>query len=133
MYMNSYLTFNGECKAAFTVYQQVFGGTIESMMPHTGSPMEKHVPPEWGDKILHARLNVGDAVLMGSDAPPDRYEATKGMSVHIGVDDPQEADRIFGALVEGGKVQMAMQKTFWATRFGMLTDRFGTPWIVNCA
>jgi len=82
--------------------------------------------------VMHARLIVGDEVLMGSDAPPDRYEPMKGITVTLGVDEPADAERIFSALAEGGTVQMPIQQTFWAARFGMLTDRFGTPWMINC-
>jgi PhnB protein len=133
MQLISYLTFNGQCEEAFRFYEQSLGGQIESMMPHSGSPMENHVPAEWKDKIMHARLTVGGATLMGSDAPPDRYEAPKGSWVHIGLEDAAEADRIFQILSEGGSINMPIQKTFWASRFGMLVDRFGTPWMVNCA
>jgi PhnB protein len=90
------------------------------------------VPVEWRNKILHARLTVGDQVLMGSDAPPGHYEEPKGFSVSLQISDPADAERIFNVLAENGKVQMPMQKTFWAVRFGMLVDRFGVPWMVNC-
>ena len=132
MQLNPYLTFNGQCEAAFKFYEKVLGGKIEAMMTFGGSPMEDRAPAEWRDKIMHARLTAGVNVLMGSDAPPDRYEPMKGITVSIGVDDPAEAERIFHALAEGATVQMPIQQTFWATRFGMLTDRFGTPWMINC-
>jgi PhnB protein len=132
MLLNPYLTFRGDCEAAFTLYAQVLGGKIEAMMRHQGSPMEGHVAPEWRSKIMHARLVVGGQVLMGSDAPPDRQEDSKGFSVSITVDQPAEAERIFHALAEKGTVRMPIQKTFWAERFGMLVDRFGIPWMVNC-
>lgn len=79
-----------------------------------------------------ARLDVGDAVLMGSDAPSGRYEEPKGFSVSIQLKDPADAERIFRALAEKGTVRMPLEKTFWAQRFGMLVDRFGVPWMVNC-
>jgi len=132
MQINPYLLFNGECEAAFKFYEQCLGGKIESMMTHAGTPAEAHVPPEWRNKILHARLAVGQALLMGSDAPPDRYQEPKGFSVSLQIKDAGEADRIFHALEERGKVQMPIQKTFWATRFGMVVDRFGIPWMINC-
>lgn len=84
MKLNPYLLFDGQCEAAFKFYERVLGGKIEAMMPHEGTPVAAQVPPEWRKKILHARLIVGDDVLMGSDAPPDRYEAMKGFSVTIG-------------------------------------------------
>jgi PhnB protein len=133
MQLNPYLLFNGQCEAAFKFYEKILGGEIEAMIPHEGTPAAEHVPPEWRKKILHARLSVGDEVLMGSDAPPDRYEAMKGFSVTLGIDDPAAAERIFHALAENGTVRMPIEKTFWALRFGMLVDQFGTPWMVNCA
>jgi PhnB protein len=130
--MNPYLLFDGRCEAAFKFYAKVLGGKIEAMMPHEGTPAAEHVPSEWRSKIIHARMVVGDKVLMGSDAPPDRHEAMKGISVMLGVEKPAEAERIFNALAEGADVRMPLQKTFWAERFGMLVDQFGTPWMINC-
>jgi PhnB protein len=132
MKLNSYLTFNGQCEAAFKFYEQCLGGKIVAMVKHAGTPAEEHVPAEWRNKIMHARLVVGDEVLMGSDAPPDRYEQSKGFSVTVGVDDPKDAERIFDALAKNGTVKMPIQKTFWAARFGMLVDQFGIPWMINC-
>ena len=132
MQLNPYLFFDGQCETAFKFYERVLGGKIEAMMPHEGTPAAEHVPPQWRGKILHARLIVGGEVLMGSDAPPDRYEAMKGFSVTLGIADPKEAERIFHALAENGTVRMPMQQTFWAVRFGMLIDQFGTPWMINC-
>ena len=132
MYLNPYLTFNGTCEAAFQFYEKVLGGKIVAMIPHAGTPAEGHVPPEWRSKIMHGRLTFGDEILMGSDAPPDRYEAMQGFSVTLGIDEPAEAERVFHALAEGGTVRMPIQQTFWAARFGMLVDKFGTPWMINC-
>jgi PhnB protein len=132
MQLNPYLTFGGQCEAAFKFYAKVLGGKIEAMMPHEGTPAAEHVPPEWRSKIMHARLTVGDKVLMGSDAPPAHHEPMKGFSVTLGVEDPADAERIFHALAENGTVRMPIQQTFWAARFGMLVDRFGTPWMINC-
>jgi len=132
MQMNPYLLFDGRCEAAFKFYAKVLGGKIEAMMPHEGTPAAEHVPSEWRSKIVHARMVVGDKVLMGSDAPPDRHEAMKGISVMLGVEKPAEAERIFNALAEGADVRMPLQKTFWAERFVMLVDQFGTPWMINC-
>jgi len=133
MQVNPYLMFNGTCEAAFKFYEKVLRGKIEAMIPHKGSPAESHVPPEWKDKIMHARLVIGDEVLMGSDAPPDHFEQPKGFSVAVNPTDPAEADRIFNALAENGTTTMPIQQTFWAERFGMCVDRFGIPWMVNCA
>ena len=132
MQLNAYLTFNGQCEAAFKFYERCLVGKIVAMMPHEGTPVAEHVPAEWRNKILHARLTVGDQVMMGSDAPPSRYEEPKGFSVSVQIKDPAEAERIFQALAENGKVQMPIQQTFWAARFGMLMDQFGIPWMINC-
>ncbi len=132
MQLNPYLFFNGQCEAAFKAYAECLDGKIEAMIPHAGTPAEQGVPPEWRNKILHARMTVGNEVLMGSDAPPGRYEVPKGFSVSLEIRDPAEAERVFNTLAEKGDVHMPMQKTFWAERFGMLTDRFGTPWMINC-
>jgi PhnB protein len=132
MQLNPYLIFNGRCEEAFKFYAQCLGGKIETMLPHAGTPAEKHSPPEWRDKILHATLSVNGEVLMGSDAPPQHYEQPKGFSVSLHLKDLAAAERIFNALVEQGTVKMPLQETFWAQRFGMLVDRFGIPWMINC-
>ena len=132
MQLNPYLLFDGNCEAAFKFYEQCLGGKIEAMMPHAGTPAEAQTPPEWRNKILHARMTVGNNVLMGSDAPPGRYEKAQGFSVSINLKDPAEAERIFHALAENGTVQMPIRQTFWAARFGMLVDQFGIPWMINC-
>jgi len=132
MQLNPYLTFDGQCEAAFKFYERCLGGKIEFMLTHGDSPMAAQTPPEWRNKIMHARFVVGDKVLMGSDAPPERYHRPQGFSVSLSIDDPTEAERIFHALAERGAVQMPIQETFWAIRFGTLVDRFGIPWMVNC-
>lgn len=133
MQANPYLTFDGRCEAAFKFYQACLGGKIEAMFTHRGTPMEAHVPTEWRDKIMHAMLVIDGAVLMGSDAPPERYQKPQGFSVSLNIDDPAEAERVFHALAENGIVQMPIQQTFWAQRFGALVDQFGTPWMINCS
>jgi PhnB protein len=132
MQLNPYLSFSGQCEEAFKFYQQCLGGNIQTMMTWGDSPMADQVPSEWRDKVIHATLIVGDTALLGSDAPPDRYEKPRGFSVTIQINDPAEAERIFHALAEEGTVQMPIQQTFWAALFGMCVDRFGTPWMVNC-
>lgn len=132
MHVSPYLTFDGQCEAAFRFYAECLGGTIEVMQPHGDSPLAAETPPGWRDRILHARLALGGAVLMGSDTPPGAYARPQGLSVSLQIDDPERAERVFGALAEGGTVAMPIQQTFWAARFGMVTDRFGTPWMVNC-
>jgi PhnB protein len=131
--LSSYLIFNRQCAAAFRFYEQALGGKNLVMMTHGETPeTAAHTAPEWHSAILHARLEVGDTVLMGSDSPTEHYEAPQGFYVSIQVDSPAEAERVFQALAENGNVRMPIQETFWASRFGMLVDQFGTPWMVNC-
>jgi PhnB protein len=132
MQLNSYLHFNGRCEEAFKFYEKVLGGKIEAIFPHEGTPAADHVPPEWRKKIMHVRLSVGDQVLMGSDVPPGHYNQPQGFRVNISVKNPADAERIFKALADKGKVTMPLEKTFWAQRFGMVNDQYGTPWMINC-
>jgi len=102
-------------------------------MKHSEAPMDTTKnDPAWADKILHARMEVGGTVVMASDAPPQHYHEPTGFSLSVSTKDPAEADQIFAALSEGGTVAMPIQETFWAQRFGMLKDRYGTNWMVNC-
>jgi PhnB protein len=132
MQLHPYLLFTGQCEAAFKFYAQVLGGKIEAMMPHEGTPAAEHTPPEWQKKILHARMTIGDSVLMASDAPPGRQQQPQGFSVSLHPRTPAEAERIFKALSEKGTVIMPIGQTFWSVRFGMLVDQFGIPWMINC-
>lgn len=132
MQVNAYIMFSGQCEAAFRFYAKCLGGTIEAMLPHEGTPAADHVPAAWRQKIMHARLRLGDGVLMGSDAPPPYQEKPQGFSVALHFKEPAEAERAFHALAEGGTVRMPIAETFWATRFGMLVDPFGIPWMINC-
>jgi PhnB protein len=132
MQLNPYLHFNGDCEAALKFYEKCGFGKIDGMMTHADAPAEMQIPAEWRDKIMHARLVVGDGVLMASDAPPGHYKKPQGFSVSLSLKDPAEGERIFKALSEGGTVQMPFGKTFWAEGFGMCTDQFGIPWMVNC-
>ena len=135
MKINPYLNFNGNCAEAFQFYAKVLGGknlqimTFRDMPKQPGMP---DMPADQKDMVMHARFTAGDATVMGSDAPGGRYNKPQGFAVNINTDTPEEAERIFNALSEGGTVGMAMGETFWAKRFGMATDRFGTHWMVNC-
>jgi PhnB protein len=132
MQLNPYLSFNGQCEAAFKFYAEALGGQIVATMTYGETPMADQTPAEWRGKIAHTRMAVGGTMLMGSDSPPDRFEPMKGVTIALGIDEPAEAERVFQALAAGGNVTMPIQETFWARRFGMLTDRFGTPWMINC-
>ncbi len=132
MQINPYLTFNGHCEAAFQLYERVLNGKIIFKMTHGESPMAASVGPDWQGKIMHATLAIGDRMLQGSDAPPSFYSKPGGFSLSINANDPAAAEKIFNALAENGTVKMPLQKTFWAERFGMLTDQFDIPWMINC-
>jgi PhnB protein len=131
MQIDPYLTFSGTCEEAFTFYEKTFGGKIEFKMTHAESPMAAQTAPEWRNKIMHISLRVGERVLLGSDAPPQYQQQPQGFSVSVSVKDVAEAEKVFGALAEGGKVNMPFAETFWSPGFGMLIDRFGIPWMVN--
>jgi PhnB protein len=133
MQLNPYLSFNGQCEEAFQFYEQVLGGKNRTKFTYAGTPMEKDVPPEWRGRIIHSQLEVGGTLLMGADAPPGQGSAPRGFSVNISVDDTKEGERIFQALADNGTVHMPFQETFWAAGFGMLVDRFGIPWMINCS
>jgi PhnB protein len=129
----AYLMFNGNCAEAFTYYAELLGGKVEILMPHRGTPAEGAVPEEWKDKIIHGRVRIGGSVLMASDAPPDRSPgAMQGFNVSLQLTSPEEAERIWAGLSEDAQVHMPLGATFFARKFGMLKDRFGTPRMVNC-
>ncbi|NBF06094.1 VOC family protein [Pseudomonas sp. Fl5BN2] len=133
MKINPYLIFNGDCKAAFTFYAQCLQGQIEMLMSFGESPAREQIPAHCHDRVMHTRLSVGDQVIMGSDTTPDRpTQGFHGCSVSLNVSSASEAERVFAALADQGSIQMPLEATFWAERFGMLVDRFGVPWMVNC-
>ena len=132
MQISPYLSFKGDCEAAFTFYAECLGGQLGEIFRYGGSPMADQAPAGWQDKVMHCSLTVGALVLMGADIAPDRYEEPKGVSFSIQTKDPAEAERIFNDLARAGRVEMPLEKTFWAERFGMLVDRFGIPWLINC-
>jgi len=131
MQLVPYLNFNGQCESAFKFYAEALDGKITAMAPFGDTPGSS-MPAELKSRIMHARLEAGSAVLMGADTPPDQPVHPQGMSVSLHFDTPAEADRVFGALADGGNVTMPIQQTFFATRFGMLVDRFAIPWLVVC-
>jgi PhnB protein len=132
MQMSPYLSFKGDCEAAFKLYEQELGGRIGEMFRYGGSPMADQAPPGWSDKIMHGSMTVGGHLLMGADVDPKQYEAPKGFMLSLHMKSASEAERIFRALAADGQVVMPLEKTFWAERFGMVVDRFGIPWSVNC-
>ena len=131
MNITPHLNFNGQCREAFEFYAKLLDGEIKFSMTWGEMPGAEQFPAEMHKLIMHSTLNVGDQVLMGADAPPDRYQPPKGMNVSIHVKDTAEGERIFNALSENGKVAMPFEQTFWSKGFGMCVDQFGIPWMVN--
>ena len=129
----AYLAFNGNCADAMRFYEKALGGKLEVLMSGAESPMAEHIPKEFAHRILHARLVLpGGGTLYAGDAPAHiPYEGIKGVSIAVDYDTVAQAQKVFDALSIGGQVSMPMQPAFWAKQWGMLVDRFGTPWIVN--
>ena len=126
------LSFDGRCEEALQLYQRCMDAKIEFLMRWGESPMAKDAPPEWKDKIIHARIVIGDTEITGGDSLPGTYESPRGFSILLSLDDSDRTERLFHALAENGKVSMPLQETFWAHRFGSVIDQFGIPWTVNC-
>lgn len=132
MQLSPYLSFNGQCERAFAFYEQCLGGRSGPMFRYAGSPMADQVPDDWQDKVMHASITVGGLVLMGGDVVPDRYEEPKGFSLSLQISNTDDAERMFQDLSQDGRIVFPLEKTFWAARFGMVVDRFGIPWLINC-
>jgi PhnB protein len=131
MNASTYLFFNGNCAEAMRFYEQVLGGKLD-LLTHAESPEAGQSPPGMENRIMHARLTFEGGMLMASDDRPDAdYKGMHGFRISLMIDSPEEATRIFDALAEGGQVALPMGKTFWSQAFGMVDDRFGTPWMVN--
>jgi PhnB protein len=131
MRMNAYLSFRGDCEAAFTFYADCLGGTVGELYRYGGTSFMEQAPSGWEDKIMHGSLTVGDQVFMGADVTPDKYEKPAGFSLSLHIDGASEAERVFHLLAKDGRIVMPLEKTFWAARFGVLVDRFGLQWIIN--
>jgi PhnB protein len=131
--LTPYLYFNGDCEEALRTYERVLGGKIDALLTYEGMPAEQNVPAEWRKKIMHASMTVGVSTLMASDNPPSLTEARSGYRVSINVDSVADAERIYKELTAGGEVTVPLEQTFFAERFAMFSDRFGTRWMVNCA
>lgn len=126
-----YLAFDGNCADAMRFYEKTLGGKLQ-IMTFGDSPMASQAPPGAEKRVMHARLEVEGRVLMASDTMPGmKYQGIHGVGISLSYADVAQAKRVFDALAEGGKVTMPLQKTFWVESFGMVTDRFGTPWMVN--
>ena len=131
--LDAYLTFDGTCAEAMRFYERVLHGKMGMMMTNGESPMAAQMPPGTENRVMHARLELKDRILMASDSMVGHpYHGMHGFSLSLAYDSVEEGQPVFDALAEGGTVQMPLQKTFWAEGFGMLVDKFGTPWMVNC-
>ena len=129
--LDTYLFFDGNCADAMRFYERTLGGKLQ-LMTHGESPMAAQTPPGSANRIMHARLELDGRLLMASDSMVGQpYERMKGFSLSLIYPTVAEAQRMFSALAEGGQITMPIAKTFWAEAFGMLVDRFGTPWMVN--
>jgi PhnB protein len=126
--LDVYVNYPGNCEQAFRFYEQHLGGKIEMMMNHQQQPDAANVPANWKNAILHARIEIGDTILMGADIP--NAEPMRSVYLTLTLDTPEEAERIYALLSEGGEIFMKMEKTFFASRFAMLRDKFGTSWML---
>ena len=133
MHITPYLSFNGNCREAVAFYADLLGGEVDFLQTFGETPAAEHVGPESKDRVMHAHVTYPGGALMASDGPPEMYKPPQGTWISLHVETPEEADRFWGRLAEGGAVMMPLEPTFWAKKFGMVTDRFGTPWMVNCA
>lgn len=133
MRISPHLTFDGQCKAAFLVYHRIFGGNLATMLTYGDSPMASQVDPQWHDRIVHATLAFGDVELTGADVLPQDYCRPQGFFVTLTLDRPSRAESIFNALAVEGDVRLPFGQTFWSPGFGVVVDRFGVPWELNCA
>ena len=128
MTLTTYLNFAGQCAEAFRFYEQHLGGQISMMMRHGDSPQPGPLGPEWKDAVLHARIAVAGTELLGADIP--NAQPMRSAYLSLGVDSDADAERIYAALSDGGRVLMPLQETFFASRFGQVQDRFGINWMI---
>lgn len=132
MQLDTYLFYNGDCAAALELYQAAFGAQIATLVRFRDVPDGGNAPPDWQDKIMHAVFFVGQNAIMVSDGRYDQpRKEYSGFTLSIAAEDAQSGERIFNMLAEGGNILTPWQSTFWTQGFGMLTDRFGVPWLIN--
>jgi len=132
MKLNTYLNYGGNCAQAFRFYEEHLGGKITMMMTHGEQPDGANVPPERQKDILHARITLGGTELLAADVPPERFQPMRSAYLSLSVDSIEEAERIHALLSDGGQIFMPMEETFFAFRFSMLRDKFGTSWMIIC-
>lgn len=132
MNFTPYLTFNNNCAEAMAFYADIFGGEVTALQTFGQSAMSVNLPAEMHDLVMHASLRIGGQVIMASDDPSGNYTPPRGIQVQTGIPDFPQAQRIFDALAVGGVVKMPFEATLVTSGFGMVRDRFGIPWMVNC-
>jgi PhnB protein len=130
MTLTTYLNYGGNCEEALRFYEKNLGGKVPMMMRFGESPAAGQFPPEMRNGIIHARIEIGGTVLMASDAPPDRYQPMRSAYLSLGCASNEEAERVHNILADGGEIFMPLQETFFASRFSMLRDKFGTSWMI---
>jgi PhnB protein len=130
MKLHTYLNYGGNCEQAFRFYEQHLGGKITAKMTYSQQPDASNVPAGMGNAILYSQLTIGETEIMGSDVPPDRFQPMRSVYLSLTVNSTEEAERIHALLSEGGQIFMPMQETFFAFRFSMLRDKFGTSWMI---
>lgn len=128
MKLDVYVNYKGNCEEAFRFYEKHLGGKITLMTRFNEAPVETQVPADWKNSILHARMEIGGSVLMGADIP--NAEPMRSAYLALTTDTADDAERIYALLVDGGQIFMKMEETFFASRFGMLRDKFGTSWML---
>jgi PhnB protein len=129
--LDSYIFFDGNCADAMRFYHRTLGGELQKMMTYEESPDPQQCPPGSAGRIMHACLVLDGRMLMASDSPAGMHKPMGGFALALNYPTADEARRIFDQLAEGGSVMMPMARTFWTEAFGMVTDRFGTPWMVG--
>ena len=127
MKLLTHLNFPGNCAQAFHYYERNLGGKIVALMKQSQAPGGSPKPTQ-EDAVLHARMEIGGTVLIGNDVPPDRSQPMRSTYLYLSVDSAEEAERVYGLLMEGGEAYMPLQETFFASRFSQLRDQFGTLW-----
>ena len=130
MKLDVYLNYGGNCEQAFRFYEQHLGGKITMMMRHGEQPNAGNVPANWRNAVLHARIEFGKTVLMGADMPPDRFQPMRSAYLTLSADSAEQAELLYALLTDGGQIFMKMEQTFFASRFAMLRDKFGTSWML---
>jgi len=130
MKLHTYLNYGGNCKQAFSFYEKHLGGKITMMMTQGEQPNPQNVPPDQKNAIMYARMSIGETDLMGSDVPAGHFQPMRSVYLSLSVNNIDEAERIFSLLSDGGEIFMPMQETFFAFRFAMLRDKFGTSWMI---